>query len=176
MRSAVQICLAAPKSPEIARFQDFFFTFGASKNVLKNSWEHLGTRLYTTEFRQLFSGVLTTENLRHLKKRTGNIRGILKQFHQLFHGFIHGRLVGCFPLFLRRLEELFIHFPSQMAAICVHNMAVNVSYHLTLCVTRVTLDTLDVTTADLQLQACAAVAQAVKDHRAEIDCAPGLKS
>lgn len=66
------------------------------------------------------------------------------------------------------MEEVFLHFLSQSAAIFVVGVGVEVSNHSGLGMSRVALYRFDIAAADLQFQRGAAVAQTMKYHRFQV--------
>ncbi len=69
---------------------------------------------------------------------------------------------------------MFIYLLGQMPAIGVKNMAVNVCDHIADSVSGVALNAFDVAFAYLEFDTCTAVAQRMKDDRAEIKVSVGL--
>lgn len=63
---------------------------------------------------------------------------------------------------------MFVYLLSKTSAIGVENMTVDICHHITYCVTGVALYTLYIAAAYFQFNACTAVAQRMKDDRAEI--------
>ena len=57
-----------------------------------------------------------------------------------------------------------------MLAAAIHDMAIYIRNHVRLCMSSVALHCFDVTAADFEFHAGAAVAQTVKDNRPEIVC------
>lgn len=84
---------------------------------------------------------LTTENLRHLKKRSRKIGSGLKQLHELNHGFVHRRLGRCFFFFLglRLRKELLVNLFCQRLTIFINNVAIYIGHHIGYCVTSIIL-------------------------------------
>ena len=73
-----------------------------------------------------------------------------------------------FYCFLPFLKEIFLYFLSQMAAVLIMIMGIEVGHHPRLGMTRITLDDLDVAAADLELQRGTEMPQAVEDDGCQV--------
>ena len=66
------------------------------------------------------------------------------------------------------LKEIFVHLLCKTAPVFVVRMRVKVGYHSRLSMTGISLNSLDIAAADLQLQRSAAMAKTMKYNRTQI--------
>ena len=96
--------------------------------------------------------------------KIGNIGIVLQQLIRKV-----GVISGCFFLLLRMfLKEIFLDLLGKTLSVFVMGVGIEVRDHPGLRMTGITLHRFDVAAADLKLQRCAAVTQAMEDNRRQI--------